>query len=415
MPDVRVERGATARLERVEGELRASSNARITAARGGQVTVTGGAYFEGNAQIECDFECDSLRVDRGRLTVAGNLTVRKGLDVAHTVEASGTIRARDIDVGGKIIARSISCGGSVRVGGLVDVKETLEAASVEVGGKVAVAGAVKLTDLGVGGKADVGGGSIKRHTRVGGLFASTAPLEFGELQVYGKCKLPAGCSGKKLSTFGKLSVEGDIACERVDVGGITSVRGNMSASEVLVNGKLDVSGSLSVEGMLEANGSCEVDGELKGTDLFVGGRLKARRALLSNQVDVAGEVETEQGLKGNSVVIRSGTRCRGPLVGARVELGKSALVIANWKGRWAGQSVAMRAVGRMTDAEDIYGAEVVLGSHARCRGIFADRVELSDGCVVDQVTYTGELRRSDGRVFLTHPAEKVAKLPPFPL
>jgi len=415
MPDVRVDRGTTAKLEKVDGELRVASSARITAARGRLVTVTGGAYFEGNAEIDCDFQCDSLRVDRGKLTVSGNLTVQNGLDVAHTVEASGAIRARDIDVGGKMIAKSISCGGSVRVGGLVDVEETLEAESVEVGGKVAVSGAVKLTDLGVGGKADVGGGSIKGHTRVGGIFSSTAPLEFGELQVYGRCALPAGCVGKKLSTFGKLSVEGNLACEQVDVGGMTAVRGDLSSSEVLVNGKLDVSGSLSVKGILEVNGSCEVGGELKGTDLRVGGRFTARKAALANQADIAGEVETEQGLRGKSIVIRTGTRCRGALVGERVELGKSGLVIAHWGTRWAGQSIAMRGIGRMTDAEDVYGVEVVLGSNARCRMIFAEKVELSDGCTVDQVTYTQELRRSSGRQFLTRPSEKVTELPPFPL
>src|SRR5579859_7159884 len=115
MPDVRVDRGSTAKLDRVDGKLEVASNARITAAKGGLVTVTGGAHFEGNAEIDCDFECDSLKVDRGRLTVSGSLTVHKGLDVAHTVQAGGTIRAGDIDVGGKMFARSISCGGSVRV------------------------------------------------------------------------------------------------------------------------------------------------------------------------------------------------------------------------------------------------------------------------------------------------------------
>jgi cytoskeletal protein CcmA (bactofilin family) len=415
MPGVRVDRGSTAKLDNVDGELEVASNARITAARGGKVTVTGGAHFEGNADVDCDLECDSLRVDRGKLTVSGNLTVHKGLDVAHTVDASGTIHAHDIDVGGKMFARSISCGGSVRVGGLLDVKETLEAASVEVGGKVAVSGAVKLTDLGVGGKADVGGGSIKGHTQVGGVFESTAPLEFGELQVYGRCALPPGCVGKKLSTFGKLTVEGNLACEQVDVGGITTVRGDLDASEVLVNGKLEVSGSLSVKGTLETNGSCELGGELKGTDLRVGGRLRARKALLSNQVDIAGEVETREGLRGKSVVIRAGTRCRGPLVGERVELGKSVLTVVNWSTRWMGQSMTMRGIGKMTDAEDIYGVEVVLGSNSRCKRIFANNVEVSDGCVIDQVTYTEELRRGSGRVFFTHPAVKVTGLPPFPL
>jgi cytoskeletal protein CcmA (bactofilin family) len=260
----------------------------------------------------------------------------------------------------------------------------------------------------------VGGGSIKGHTRVGGVFASTAPLEFGELQVYGKCTLPSDCNGKKISTYGRLSVEGRITCEQVDVGGVAEVRGDLSAGKVLVNGKLGCSGSLSTKGILEINGSCEVGGEFQGTELRVGGRFRARRALVSNQADIAGEVETEQGFKGKSIVIRSGTRCRGFLVGDRVELGRSELVIANWASRWAGQSVIMRGIGRMTAGEDIYGTDVVLGSNSRCGRIFANRVELDDGCVVDKVTYTDELR-SGGRVFLTHPAEKVTKLPPSPL
>ena len=201
----------------------------------------------------------------------------------------------------------------------------------------------------------------------------------------------------------------------MDVSGLTTVRGDLASSDVVVNGKLDVSGSLSTKGMLEVDGSCEVGGELAGTDLRVGGRLKASKALLSNQVDIAGEVETVKGLKAKSIVIRTGTRCRGPLVGERVELGKSGLVLANLGTRWAGQSIMMRGIGRMTDAEDAYGADVVLGSNARCRRIFAERVELSDGCIVDQVTYTQDLRRSGGRQFLTHPAQKVAELPPFPL
>jgi cytoskeletal protein CcmA (bactofilin family) len=413
--DLRVERGSSAKLERIDGELKVGSNARISAAKGKLVSVTGGAHFEGNAEIDCDFECASLKVDRGKLKVTGDLTVHEGLDAAHTVEAEGAIRAHDIDVGGKMFARSISCVGSIRVGGLVVVKETLEAASVGVGGKVAVSGKVKIADFGVGGKADVGGGSITGHTQVGGLFASTAPLEFGELQVYGRCTLPADCKGRKISTFGKLSVEGSITCERVEVAGAADVRGDLNAAEVLVNGKLGISGSLSVKGTLEANGSCELGGELRSDGLRVGGRFKARKAVLSDRADLAGEVETEEGLRARSVVIRGGTRCKGPLVGERVELGKSQLVLANWGSQWAGQSVMMRGIGRMTAAQDIYGAEVVLGANSRCRKIVANRVELEDGCVVDQVTYTDELRAKEGRVYLVHPPEKVTKLPPFPL
>lgn len=400
MSELRVERGTVVKLGKVEGELRVASNAKITAASGRKVTVTQGAYFEGNAEIDCDFECDTLVVDRGRLIVHGDLTVHKRLDVAHTVEANGLIRAKDIDVGGKVRAKSISCEGSIRVGGVIDVEDTLEAKSVEVGGKAAVAGKVDIVDFGVGGKADVGGGRITGHTQVGGFFSSTRPLEFGELLVYGRCKLHAGSSGKKISAFGALSIDGDFAAE-----------------EALVNGKLDVAGSLQVKGTLETNGSCEVRGELAGNDLRVGGRFQARKAILSNQVDIAGEVATTVGLKAKSISIRSGTRCMGVLVGDRVELGRSWGVAVNWGKQWLGQSIVARGIAKMTSAEDIYGSEVILGPNSRCGKIFAKTVELGEGCVVDRVTYTEELRRggAGGRVFITTPPEKVTELPSFPL
>jgi cytoskeletal protein CcmA (bactofilin family) len=415
MSDVRVERGTTARLEHVEGNLKASRNARISAAKGNLVRVSGGAYFEGSAEIDCDFECDSLRVDRGRLKVTGNLTVRNDMDVAHSVEVDGAIRARRIDVGGKLLAKAISCERSVTVGGIVGVAEALEAESVEVGGKVAVSGNVKIKDLGVGGKAEVGGGSISGQVKVGGVFASSGPLQFGEMQVYGKCTLPAGCKGQKISTFGKLSVAGALSCEEIDVGGVTDVQGDCNAGKISVNGRLSIYGSLAVAGTLEANGSGEVGGEVKGTDLRVGGTFRARRVILSNEADIAGELETEQGMKAKSVTIRSGTRCKGPVIGGRVELGMSSLAIANWRASWAGQSIQMRFVGRMTDAEDVYGEEVILGRNSRCRKIFAKRVEVADGCTVEQIIYTEELRGENHKVFFNRPPEKVPSLPSFPL
>jgi predicted acyltransferase (DUF342 family) len=415
MTDVKVGRGRTARLERVDGELWVASDARITAANGKAVIVSGGAHFEGGAEIACDFECESLKVERGKLRVAGDLTVRGNADVAHTVEVDGAIRAKSIDVGGKLSSKSISCEGSITVGGLMYVVGDLEAGAVGVGGKVDVSGGVKITDLDVGGKAEVGGGSISGRVRVGGFFASKGALEFGEVLVYGKCALPAGCTGRKLSTFGKLSVAGALSCQQIDVGGVTEVRGDCSAEDLTVNGKLNVGGTLSVSGVLDLRGSAEVAGELNGANLRVGGKFKAQKVILNNEADIAGELETERGMKAKLVTVGSGSRCKGPVVGERIQLGTSSLTLANWGGTWAGQSIAIRAVGRMTSVEDLYAKEVVLGKNSRCGKVFAEKVEVAEGCTVEQVVYTTELRGPVHRAFFARPPEKVASLPPFPL
>ncbi|MDA4115329.1 MAG: hypothetical protein OK442_02085 [Thaumarchaeota archaeon] len=417
MSDLRVEKGATARLDHVEGDLMVSSNGRITAAKGGLVTVSGSAHFESNAEVDCDFQCDSLTVERGTLRSTGNLVVNREADVAHTLRVEGKFSAQRIEVGGRMYAGSVSCSGPVRVGGIVEVAETLEAGSVDVGGKVSVKGPVKTKDFDVGGKAEVGGGSISGRVNVKGVFASSGPLEFGELQVYGKCTLPAGCKGQKVSAYGKLSVGGAFTCEEIKVEGFTEVRGDCSAGNIVANGWLRVHGSLAFSGTLETSGQGEVRDDVRGADLRVGGRFRARKVILTNKAEVAGEfLETQQGLKAKSVTVGSGTTCRGPIVAERVELGSSLVSFANWGTSWAGQSIRIRAIGRMTNVEDVYGGEVVLEKNSRCKRIFANRVQVAEGCTAEQVSYTDEFRGAPkGRTFFTRQPEKVDSLPPFPL
>lgn len=414
MPDVYVERGGTARLGRVEGQLTAANNARIEAAAASRVTVTGGAHFEGNAEIACDFECDSLTVDRGKLTVNGSLKVRNEMDVAHSVDSSGSIRAGRIDVGGKLSSRSIDCERSIVVGGIVKVSENLAADSLEVGGKAEIKGRVEVRDMGVGGKAEVGGGSISGKVRVGGIFECYGSLQFGELQAYGRCDLPAGSKGRKISTFGKLSVAGDLSCSEVSVGGHTEVEGDCDADSVSVNGRFVARGSLAAKQRLEANGSVEVLNGVRAGELVAGGRLRSKTVIVAGGADVSGELETQGGLKAASITIRGGSRCRGPLVAERVELGKSALVLSNWGASWAGQSMVIKGIGRMTQAEDIYGHEVLLGAATRCRRIFGKTVEVGKGCTVDEISYTDELRGGT-KSYFHKPPRRVPTLPPFPL
>lgn len=201
----------------------------------------------------------------------------------------------------------------------------------------------------------------------------------------------------------------------MSVTGHTEVSGDCGARSVQVNGRFVARGSLNVRERLEANGSVEVLNGVRAGELAVGGRLRSKSAVVTGGADISGELQTREGLKAASITIRGGSRCTGPLVGGRVELGKSALVLANWGSTWAGQSIIIKGVGRMTQAEDIYGDEVDLGEATKCRRIFARVVEVGKGCTADEISYTEELRGVTKSSYFHIPPRKVSTLPPFPL
>jgi cytoskeletal protein CcmA (bactofilin family) len=433
MSDSRISRGQTATLDRVEGDLRVGNNATIQASNGKNVVVKGSVYLEGKAYINCDLECDTLeseiflskskeiragsnraRIDLtgryvGKLEVYGNLTVHNQINVSHSVKVKGLINSGNIDVGGRIQAEAIKCG-RIRVGGRADIENMFEAQSVDVGGKVAAPGTVKLGDLNVGGEVDVGGGSITGNIRVGGRFSCKKQLEFGELLVYGRGMLPADCKGHKVSTFGKLEVAGNITCDIIEAGGFIEISGDCHAQKVEVGGKIEVSGSLFVSDRLEGYGVIEISDNLETVNLRLSGRLEANRVLVKEGADISGKIETLIGLKAKTVSVRGGSRCEGPLIGERVEVGKSQDLSyggwgANW-GKWAAAGAAARV-------DDVYGAEVVIGPMCRVKHIFAKTVRLEQGSAAEQITYTAELKMDFGAAVSEQP-KKVDNLPKPP-
>ncbi|MGD0160419.1 MAG: hypothetical protein ABSB89_08995 [Candidatus Bathyarchaeia archaeon] len=414
MSSLQIKSGETAQLDHVNGDLHVGRNAKIKPRDGKRVTVNKAAVFEGNASVEGDFECDSLTVNgKGTLRVNGNLKIHNKLDVMDSLFAMARITALEIDVGGKVTAGSVVCS-RLRAGGVVEVEDTLEAETVDVGRRVTASGQVALKSLQVGGKTEIGGGTITELAKMSGTFSSSSKLNFSELQVYGKASLPTGCKGQRIRSFGRLCVDGSITCEEIMVEGAADIRGDCHTAKMEVDGRLDVSGSLMASNMLESFGQTEIVGQLQGKSLRVGGKFKAREVVLTETADLMGDVKTEDGLRAKSLIIRTGTRCEGIIVGERVEVGKSSLVVANWATKWAHQSISIRLVGKMTQVNDVYGTKVTLGKASKARRIFAQDVELENGSIAEQVTYTGELKRSD-HVFIRLPPEKAIKLPDPPL
>lgn len=409
MGDVRVPNGASVKLGKVEGDLFVGSNARVQAEDGRLVTVTGSAEFSGNATLECELECESLRLERsGRLRTMGDLTVHRGLDVSNSIEVQGSVKAESVDVGGRIVARSISCK-RMRVGGTAKVTETLQADSVEVGGKIQARGRLNVKNLQVGGKAELGGGAVTGTINIGGKFEASSSLEFGELRIYGIGSLAAASNGRKIVASGKLDAKGDLQCDEIDISGVASVAGDCRAVRVEVNGKLDVSGSLTASERLDVHGSAGVSKILSGGTLRVGGRLSAERAIFTGDAKLFGSLETRSGLKANSVVVSGGTRCDGPIVAGKVDVGESGPRLST---RVWGQRIRVQA--GTSQVEDVYASELVIGPGSRARRLYAESIEIGSGCDVDEVNYVRKLKVAD-HVKIIHPVKKVDRLREPPL
>ena len=409
MGDVSVPRGASERLGRVEGRLDVANGATLRAADGNLVVVTGEARFAGNATVDCDLECERLTVEHwGKLVVSGDLTVHTRLDVSNAIEVRGTMKAEEVDVGGRVDARSVSCK-RMRVGGIARVSESLQAELVDVGGKIEAPGSLDVKELRVGGKAEIGGGAITGTINVGGKFESSSRLDFGELQVYGMGSLAAGSKGRKITASGKLRAKGDLECDQIEIAGVAEVSGSCRAVRVEVKGKLDVGGSLSASERLDVHGVTEVRGAFDGESLRVSGKFSAEKAILTKDAEIYGAVDTRQGLKAKSVVVRSGTRCTGPIIGESVDVGESGPGVSAFL---LGQRLRIQA--GTSRVEDVYASRVVIGAGSRAGRIFAETVHLASGSDVDEVTYIGELSVAD-HVKIAHPVRKVDKLKEPPL
>lgn len=417
MADYQIPRNGNAKLDVVDGELKVGNNGTIKAAKGKLVRVSGAAIFEGDCDVGCSFECDSLNVKHGgTLRVIGDLTVHKLLDVIHSVDAKGVIDAGEIDVGGRVHAGSIRCKDRVRVGGRLDVKDGVEAKLLDVGGQASAKGTVKLQDLQVGGVAEIGGGSILGKIQVGGKFESSGPLEFGEIQVYGKITLASNSRGRKILTYGKLTAKGDLECGELELMGRAEVNGNCKAGRIESSSKLSVSGSLEATEEVRSLGHTDIQGDFRGADLRIGGRFRARRVISINEIELAGDADAAQGLKAKTVLVRGGSKCTGTLVAEKVEVGRSYDVMSNWGTKFAGQSAMFRLIGKETRVGDVYAQEVRLGKASRCGRIFARTVEFGEGVIAEEINYTDEARGPVEKVYINKKfPKKVERLPEPPL
>src|SRR5208283_787281 len=203
---------------------------------------------------------------------------------------------------------------------------------------------------------------------------------------------------------------GDATCRVIEVKGVANAKGNLSTEEIDVLGKLRVSGSITASKELKVIGVADVAKRVECQKLTVEGRLSADRAIVTEEADVSGELRTVLGMKSSTITVRRGARVTGPLVGGQVEVGEKP-GFGQWPSVW---SEMRQGVGQMTHVEDVYGRSVRIGAYSQAKRVFAEEVQMENGSVADQVTYTRNLKLTPNH-YIHQPPQKTAKLPDPPL
>jgi len=207
-----------------------------------------------------------------------------------------------------------------------------------------------------------------------------------------------------------VKFDGDASCKVIEVKGAAEAKGDLSTDEIDVLGMLRVSGSLKVSRELKVVGIADVHERVECQRLAVEGRLSAEKVLVVEEADVSGELRTVGGTKSSTITIRRGARVTGPLVGDQIEVGEKP-GFGQWPSAW---SEVRQRIGQMTNVEDVYGRSVIIGSYSQARRVFGEEVQMENGSIAAQVTYTTDLRLTPNH-YIHQPPQKTTKLPDPPL
>src|SRR6266487_3944458 len=238
MGDVSVDRGATAKLGKVEGDLRVGQAARIEP-EDKVIHVTGRVSCDGDAEFHGSLSCSEFSARHGKIRIEGDLIAKSEVKVddgqlaidgsleAATVTVDkalrigGNARADDFDVGGVLEVRGTISGKKVDVGGSFKVQGTAEVEEVEVdvGGLLRVSGSLTLEkDLDIGGRAYIGAELRLDSLEVGGSMEADLIIAQKSIEVGGDLKTIKGTKGDTVELGHGSRASGPIVAREVSVG-----------------------------------------------------------------------------------------------------------------------------------------------------------------------------------------------------
>lgn len=212
----------------------------------------------------------------GSATATGNIT-GGNLQTAGLVTATGDVIGGNLLTTGLVTALGNVTGGNVLTPGIISSTGTITSAANVVGGNIRTVGLVTATG-------NVTGGNLTTD----GLITAT-----------GNIISAANVLGGNILTAGLVSAGSNITGGNILTGGLISATGNIIAAHISASGNISVTGNVNVDqqanvlgDLIVGNATNQSGLQVTSGDLYVGNSAQIVDTLYTNNINVAGSVQT---------------------------------------------------------------------------------------------------------------------------
>lgn len=231
-------------------------------------------------------------------------------------------------------------------------------------------------------------GTEGRNARISGEGTLTGG-EYGAITINGAGTLHGDVTCKTLRVNGAGNVEGVLRSDLVVVNGSGRFNRDIQAGEMTVNGDATVVGGAGV-GMLNVKGRMTVHGGIHARAVDIKGELNVGADLQAEELSADGAFKVDGLLNAGVVDVRLYGPCRAREIGGeRITVGQSR--------RFAGLNIFTFFAEKRLVADTVEG-DVVSLELTSAKVVRGRDVTLGEGCEIDLVEYSGELRQAAGAV-----------------
>lgn len=186
---------------------------------------------------------------------------------------------------------------------------------------------------------------------------------------------------------GTSDVRGNVKAERIKVNGTASFQGNVNAGKVKVYGTCDIEGNLT-SGEVLVSGSCGIKGTVSGESIEIQGSVSIAHDCEAESFRGLGSFSVDGLLNAGTIDIELYGKARAK------EIGGEKITVKQGRRFGIGKLIKSFFAGaHELHAGTIEGDEIYL-EYTRAKVVRGKNVVIGEGCEIDEVEYTSDLKIS---------------------